>query len=214
MRPIPPPVYPPGAAGFWEACRPAGMDSACAEWIQRRGLNLGSVEVWGLARALPSVGALPRWASSWRIRGYKLLLPLYDAEGVLRSLRARLVRADSCGPKELAPSRFAARGLVLACHIARRMLAGSSPDWWRPEILVVEGVPDWLTWASRQSDAHEGGPAVLGIGAGSWSPEVAERIPDGSRVMLRGHAGAAGEHYMETIAASLAGRFEVYGGGL
>jgi hypothetical protein len=141
----------------------------------------------------------------WRELGFLALLPLYDARGELRSVRARrIVKAD---PKEGTPQGFEVAGLVLACVAARRLLAGDAPA--RCRVLVVEGAPDFLTWTSRQSDASEDGPAIFGTFAGGWSREIAAKIPDGARVALRTHQDAAGRAYSAKIAATLAHRCEV-----
>lgn len=74
---------------------------------------------------------------------------------------------------------------------------------------MCEGVPDWLTWATGYSDGDEDAPAVLGLIPGSWSRELAERIRDGARVVIRQHPDAAGRGYASTITAFLASRCDV-----
>ena len=93
---------------------------------------------------------------------------------------------------------------------ARQLLAtGRHPDGWSGELVVAEGVPDWLSWCVTYSDADESAPAVLGLTAGNWTAEVAARVPDGTRVILATHHDGAGEKYAVTVAATLAGRCEV-----
>ncbi len=212
-RPVPPPIYPPGAADTWAACRPVGDDAGAVAWLESRGLTVADVETWDLARALLSVGELPAWASfrgvPWRPSGHRLVVPLYDAAGELRSVRARKLTGGD-GIKELASAGFEVRGLVMACPMARRVLTGDAPAWWPPTFIITEGTPDFLTWATRQSDANENGPAVLGIFSGAWTADLAARIPDGAEVILRGHEDEAGEGYMEKIAASLSGRCRIF----
>ena len=100
------------------------------------------------------------------------------------------------------------RGLVMADALAREILRGAPPDWWSDprRVLVVEGVPDFLTWATRYGDAAEDAPAVLGVIAGSWSSEIAATVPNGCRVIVRTHHDDAGDKYAEKIRASLANR--------
>jgi hypothetical protein len=90
--------------------------------------------------------------------------------------------------------------MMLAC--------GGWPWWAERQVVICEGEPDFLTWAT-----HEPIPrtvAVLGIGgAGQWSDEIADRIPDDSTVVLRTHRDDAGDAYALEIAASLRGRCNV-----
>ncbi|MBI2900475.1 MAG: hypothetical protein HYY17_09825 [Planctomycetes bacterium] len=212
---IPPPSYPPHdeLLDMVRNSLPVTSDPEAVAWLASRGLDPEAVEVWHLARALAPEGPLPSWARcgsrDWRESGHRLLLPLFDARGSLRSVKARAVCAEA-ERKELAPTGYSTGGLIFACIMGRRLLAGDVPEWWTPQILVVEGAPDWLTWGARQSDAREDGPAVLGVGAGSWTPAIATRIPDGSTVYLRGHSDAAGARYLDAIEATLAGRCRIF----
>lgn len=52
-------------------------------------------------------------------------------------------------------------------------------------------------------------PAVLGVLSGSWSQEVAARIPSGCRVIIRTHNDSAGQKYCREIAESLCDRCHV-----
>jgi len=107
-----------------------------------------------------------------------------------------------------------ATGLVLADGLMRQILStGAAPDWWcsnwQLRIVVAEGEFDWLTWATRWADSAEEAPAVLGVWAGSWQPEIAARIPDGARISVRTDPDAAGHGYADKIAGSLAPRCAV-----
>jgi len=89
----------------------------------------------------------------------------------------------------------------------RQILAtGRRPEGWGGELVVAEGMPDFLSWAITFSDADEAAPAVLGLTAGSWTPDLAGRVPDGTRVILATHADAAGDRYAAAVAATFAGR--------
>jgi hypothetical protein len=131
------------------------------------------------------------------------MLPVYDERGRMRSVRAWCV-SESNDPKRLPASGYRASGLVLACTSAVALLrAGVAPSDARPRVVVVEGEPDFLTWATRFSDASPNVPAVLGVVAGAWSDEIAARIPSGARVIVRTHRDAAGERYAEAIKRTL-----------
>ena len=218
--PVPRPPAPPSrperadVLGLWESAIPVTADPGCSAWLRERALDPQAVELWDLARALPS-DSLPPWAGfsrqgAWADTGHRLLVPLYGSAGEHESFRARLIVASDTLPKVLTPQGFEVRGLVMACPLARTLLRGSPPSWWRAEVVVSEGVPDFLTWASRQPDAREHGPAYLGIDAGSWSESIAARIPDGAEVYVRTHEDEAGVRYADAVAHSLAERCRVY----
>ncbi len=207
-------AYPPAeeVAALWAACMSATDDEEAAKWLPSRAIDPVAVELWDLARVVPRDGILlPRWAASrggmWAATGHRLLVPLYDADGRFASFRARAMR--DAQPKELAPQGCSARGLVMADALGRGLLAGDVPDWWTRLVVFQEGVPDFLTRAGRQSDSCEQGPAVFGIFAGSWTQEIAERMPRGARVVLRTHHDEAGDGYASAIAKSLGDRVEL-----
>ena len=55
-------------------------------------------------------------------------------------------------------------------------------------------------------------PAVLGILSGSWSDELAARIPTECRVIVKVHRDEAGQKYRDQICRSLSGRCRVFVG--
>ncbi len=126
----------------------------------------------------------------------------------MRSVRAIRLSDDPAVPKRLPPGGHRAAGLVLADALALHLLAGASPDALpRPlRVLFVEGEPDFLTWASRFSDADEDAPAIFGVLSGSWTPSHAARIPDGAIAIIRTHNDAAGDGYAAAVERSLAKR--------
>jgi len=210
-RTFPPPDH---VAALWASCRPIGQDAEVSAWLTSRGLDPGDVESFDLARALPTDSFLPTWAQfrgrSWRETGHRCILPMFDQRGGLASVRARRV-ADDDGPKTLPPAGYRLGGMVMADALGRQLLAtGKRPEFWpRKEtlrIIVTEGEPDFLTWATAFPDAHLTAPAVVGIVAGSWTEGVAARIPDGSRVIVRTHHDEAGEAYAGAVLAALAQR--------
>jgi hypothetical protein len=97
----------------------------------------------------------------------------------------------------------------MADPLAAMMLAlGSWPEHAEKRVVISEGEPDFLTWASRGTGART--LAVLGIaGAGTWTKEIADRIPDGSTAIVRTDQDDAGDRYAEQITASLWGRCAV-----
>ena len=211
------PEYPAASevAALWAAAGPVEADHQAAAYLAGRALDPGTVDLYDLARVLPADAAAPSWArcngKAWPA-SHRLLLPVVDYLGTVRSLRAwRIDRtSDDGAPKRTAPSGKALAGLVLACPVACTMLAGLPPAWHSPasplRVVIAEGEPDFLTWATRVSDADETPPAVLGVIAGAWTDAIADRIPDGARVLIRTHQDQAGDRYAAEIKASLAGR--------
>jgi len=125
-----------------------------------------------------------------------VIVPVFDATGVMRSVRAIRV-TEGASPKRLPPRGFKAAGLVMACEFALAMLRGT----YAPErVLIVEGEPDFLS-ASTMSMRHI--YARVGITAGSWTVALASRVPMTAKVFLGTHDDAAGEKYATAIAATL-----------
>ena len=144
-----------------------------------------------------------------------MVVPLYDARGVMRSALARTVTpSDQLAEgarKSLAPSGYERRGLVITCPFAANILAKGRPPWWTASdpplrVVVTEGEVDAWSWASRYSDADAYAPAVLGIVQGSWTPEVAARIPDESVLVIATDDDEAGEVYASQIVESVGAR--------
>jgi len=162
---------------------------------------------------------LPRWARKrvedngpripWTVSGHRLIVPLFDERGLMRSVLARAV-----GPAEIksyAPAGFTRAQLVMACPFARWLLAtGERPQWWPLEhemrVVVTEGEADYLGWATRWSDAAEFAPATLGIVSGSWSASIAARLADRSVVVVSTDNDLQGDLYAQTIMDTFAGR--------
>lgn len=209
---------------LWVGCAPLDLDAEVSAWVRSRGLDPGLVTDRDLARALP-LGGLPRWARCqgrpWS-EGWRCVIPMFDGHGRLAGLRARWSRPTAAsGPKSVAPAGARVRGLLMACALGRQILeSGGVPEWWDREeaggalrVVIAEGEPDFLTWATRWNEAAAHAPAVLGVVAGSWCSELAARFQDGVRVIVRAHADAAGERYAGQVASDLAARCDVLRGG-
>lgn len=210
VRRFPPPDE---VASLWAACGSVVEDAEVSAWIQGRGLEPDTVELEVLARALPADAPLPPWAwgagSAWSHSGHRLVVPLYDADGNLASLRARTVVAE-VEPKALAPAGHTTRGAVMSDLVGRVLLRGERSEAWNGAVVVVEGEPDFLTWGTNRSEAAEEVPAVFGVESGAWTEAIAARIPSGARVALRTHHDGAGEKYAAAIARTLTPRCQVF----
>jgi hypothetical protein len=218
----PPATYPPPTeiTALWRACVSCGSDAEVSARLEGCGLRPEWVDDFHLARALPATADLPAWASfrgvrprrlSWVESGHRLLVPAYDAFGCMRSVRAWCVDG-TVDPKGLSPAGYATRHLVLGCGQGVAMLLGG---WERsggephPRVVITEGELDFLTWATRSSDAAESVPIVLGVFAATWSDEFARRIPRGARVVVRTHRNPVGDAHAEAIRQSLEGHATV-----
>jgi 5S rRNA maturation endonuclease (ribonuclease M5) len=208
LQPAPPSQPPPledVARLLRQSARVDSITGQVARWLRSRGLDPEGCS--RLARAMRGHG--PRWARyqgrSWADLGYRLLLPVYDAVGALRSVRARLVTGGDV-PKSLPPSGHSTAGLVLANRGAVAMLRGGEKGP-PARVVIAEGEPDYLTWASR---LPAGAWAVLGLpGSGAWTAALAARIPSGSEVVIRTDPDAAGDRYAERVREDLGGRCAV-----
>jgi len=207
-------------AGLVEAvwndlCTPISERPQVAEHLQlKRNIDPLAVEHWDLARALRIDADCRPWGARWP-RDYPLVLPTYDHIGKRRGLHARAVDAVE-GTKARFPRGYTGSGLVLADPVGLEILRRG--DWpeglGRPErtdVVICEGVPDYLTWAATFGDACEAPPAVYGVGSGWWKQQHADRIPDGLRIVCRAHRddNGAGLRLMEAVADTFGGRCPV-----
>jgi hypothetical protein len=218
--PPPRPKRPPQSEveALWNASKPVSSDAEALAWLHSRYRDrvtgvTSLIEHWDLARVLPKDAPLPSWAGTkagpWTQTRHRLLLRLWDERGWFTSLRARSLNTNAT-LKCLAPTDHSVVGLVLADPLAVQILAGAALTWWTERTIVVsEGEPDWLAWAARHGDAHADGPAYLGIIAGSWTAQIAARIPAGSRVVVRTHHDEQGDRYAHEIIMSLRDRCTV-----
>ncbi len=223
-KPVAPPAYPPAqeVAKLWSRCAPLGLEPEIAAAWAARGIDVGHAEDRSLARALPRGVEVPRWAfgagERWSEGPYRLIVPLHDCNGRLASLHARAAVAPHGKPKGLSPLGCTIVGLVMADPLTRLMLAGepcgddepSANVVRRCDLVITEGVPDFLTWATRFNERATGAPAILGMIAGSWTEAVAARVPKGTAVYLRQHADAAGAKYSARIVETLGDRCSVF----
>ncbi len=205
-----------GLDATWAGAHPVTSDQGVARWLRGRGLDPERIADLDLARALHSEP--PRWARclglGW-LEGWRLLLPAYDAEGALRSLRGRWSSTSHPpeGVKAASPrGEGNASGVVLACALARQVFRlGEVPAWYsgeRLQVIVCEGELDFLTWATRFGD-QEGAPAVVGIWEGAWRQAHADRLPDGTQLVVLTDDDPGGWKFAEGVAETAGSRLEV-----
>jgi hypothetical protein len=178
---------------LWRSSGPVSDDAEVGRWL-RGELDLDVEVVAGadLARALPvSALGLPSWArrkGPWSYSGHRLLLPLYDSEGRMRSVRAhRIITPDDDLTGKVTPRGFSAAGLFLANPKALSFLRMGAPDGGArscPDIVIVDDVVDYLGWSTGRFSGGRAEPSVIGLLGGSWTPELARRMPMASHVVL------------------------------
>lgn len=212
LPPEPEGPQPADLAAFWRACRPLtavrSSDPARAWLTSWRGLDAADLAALDLVRLVPAEpppGGWPRWIprlgldlGRW-LDVYRLVVPMWNARGLVRSLRFRAVDRvleglPEPGPggeltrwravevpgnrKALAPVGGRLRGLVLADPLGLALLRRRPEDdgpvvadgvSWDGRIVVTEGEPDAWTWASAQRRRAWALPAPEGAPLTSWA---------------------------------------------
>jgi len=209
--PVPEKQPPPReeVVGIWEAClrvdatvEPADWNLEPMQWLEGRGLDSEAVAAYNLARMFPEAIELPEWAGfknkrRWPEGGFRLVVPLWSAQGRMESLHARRTKAWGQS-KGAFPLGCSYKGLAMANGPAVDMLQGKrSPA----KVILAEGIPDYLTAATMMPAA-----AVFGCAQGSWVEGHASAIPDAATVYLCSDLDGAGAKYVERQRATFAGR--------
>ncbi len=186
------------------ACVPVTEDDEVAAYLTGRAVDPELVAADGLALAIPAGSRLlgRTWGykgRSWAETGHRLLLPVRDVLGDVRSVRAWRV-TDGESPKRLPPAGYKASGLVLASPMAVAILSGRRPA---ERVLIVEGESDFLVAATWRLSRPT---AVIGVQSGSWTPAFGARFRPGTEVLIWTDRDRAGDGYADEITRSLAPR--------
>jgi hypothetical protein len=212
------PSYPPvdEVRALWATCvRFADVSDThpAPVWIKTRGLDPRAIDALSLAKVMPDRGPWPPWLPHNAHSVHRVVVPMFDHIGELRSLRFRAVvpRKD----KALPPMGFNVTGLVMADPIALALLRHQTEDEdrvsWDGRVVVSEGEPDFWTWAAMPRRMEAAATlrrtyACFGIVSGSWTQDLADRIPDRASVVARTHDDEPGDKYAEVIRLSFGGR--------
>lgn len=211
-RAIPPPLE--EVEEVWASGLPVGEVPGVAAWLrEQRGIDLSTVEALDLARALPHGVSLPCSARidgvPWTVRGYRLIVPCYDATGRFVTLRAVNTLRGKSEAKEVGLAG-SPPGSVMASSLAKLMLSGGARDGrsaaevvTRVGVAIAGGVRGFLSRATRQLGAAENARAVIGLYSGALCAEVAERIPDGAPVVVATDYNKWGDGYATEVMATL-----------
>lgn len=211
LAPEPPRTYPPEAevSELWTISGAVNLDADASRTLAFRRIDPDAATRLDAVRVLdPRTHwtRLPGWAryrgQFWTATGHRLLVPVFDPRGRMRSVRAWRV-VDGSSPKRLPPAGHLAAGLVMANPMAAA--------WLRREVCpvrlyVVEGEPDWLC----ASVTFGVGDAVVGIGSGSWTRDFADRVPRETEVIVSTHADDAGDKYAAHVLETLDDRCPAY----
>jgi hypothetical protein len=216
-------VYPPRdqVQQLWDSCVPVDHDDdALAYLAHRKILGIEQLVAHDCVRALPEAAMCPDWArfegQTWTASGHRLVIPLYDFLGDMRSLVGRSVEREP-RVKSVGAAGFQRRGLVMAATYAREMLvAGPQARMHRLEqfrLAVYEGEINWMLGVASGADdviEEDFQPAAfrgaLGIFSGSFTRDIASRVPRKTDVRIRTDADEAGEKYAAEITEQLNGR--------
>lgn len=220
-----PPRYPPVEDVAWllAQCVRVDRDPIVAAWLtQERRLHPTAVAAVTTALALPTGTLCPPWATfakndkraydlPWSDTRFRCLFPLFDRDGVPRSVIARYAGIPrntgkkNGGLKSAAARDHERRGLVLADVNGQRLLAGYVPS--APlRVIVCEGEMDVAAFSTCAVNRRQEALAVFGVFNGSWTREIVERIPDRATVLIATHLDPDGHKYAAEIERSLAGR--------
>ena len=217
-----PPLPAGEAEALWNRCVPITEDPLAVAWLVAAGhrLDPARIEDLDLARVVPYGFDLPSWAAHWRrqdrrgidVAQYRLAFPTFDATGAMVSLRARTLRRPLMRgvlpggmQKASAPAYFAAAG-VLAEVLGQRMLRGEADagELVRDAGLwIVEGERDFLIIATSFGESDVA-PAVLGVLG--WTQGHADRVPDGTAVVVASHQDDQGQVYAAGVWETFAAR--------
>jgi len=177
--PAPPPEYPPkeDLERMWSAAVPASEHRCACDYLRSRGIDPTWVSP-STARVIPDDYDLPEWAIfgdpsapdryDWIKAGNVMIFPLVDADGKIRSFRARNINQNA-GLKTAVPLGYAVAGLVLANKQAREMFRNKEDT--SQKVVVVEGEMDLLS-----ACALIPGAAVVGIFSGGFSEGHAREL--------------------------------------
>jgi len=215
-------IYPPirELEALWDMCEPINRDAQAQAYLAHRGIAPDLLAEHDCVRALPERVVCPEWACvgdrAWTATHHRLLVPLYDWQGTMRSVIARSVELRPA-LKSAGAKGYQRRGLVMAGTYGLQMLTiGNRESLHRLEnfrLAVYEGEINFLRGVSKGADreiSENFQPAafvgVLGIFSGSFTRDIASRVPSRSTVHMRTDDDDQGHKYAEAIRGLLGER--------
>lgn len=179
-----------------------GLAAICS--IQSQPLEPNHLRRATLAYQVTNANALHSAFGS-RVSNNCLMLPTFNAAGECAGWRLWTPqKAD--GVDRFAPRRasgWATKDAVLADHFGVACLRGEcTPDY----VCIAEGEPDFLSAAAVAATLWINlgiRAAVLGVFAGSWTAEFAQKIPKSSIVVIATDRDKAGSDYAGAVRKDL-----------
>lgn len=190
------PTHPPQEElqTLWNTCIPVCEDRETNAMLERRGISPSFISFLDLARTLPTNAPKFPWTNArgipWQ-QGWRMLLPAFDSQGQMKSIKARWVRKENAPAeaKSVSPSGYQIKDLLLADPISHQLLQHAEiPDSWAKNqnfyLWIVEGDMDFLGLNNILSQAQMNCNAIFGIWAGSWNESFANRLPLDQRIQI------------------------------
>lgn len=221
-----PPNYPPAdeVSALWAGAVPVLEAAPVVAWLRdERRIDPAVVAELDLARVVTARAEdVPAWAARPVQRRYRVIVPLYDAFGIMRGFRFRptgeryraLRETHGNGAaKSYTPEGFAPSGLIHANALGVDVLRRGSKAGaeYRAAMccesihtLVTEGELDYLFAATG-----EAAPVVFGVASGGWCDTCASAVQPG-RLTIATHDDDAGHRYASEVRTSLAHRTDLH----
>ena len=197
------------ALELWDACHLLSSDNEAVAYVKSRGIvDPGKLEEWNLCRVLPK-NLKPNWTlhspdgnapRHWAETGHRLIFPLYEAKGQIRSVLARAIvpserKSTTAGPRS---------GLILLDGVVLDWLRRYRPVVDDAVLHVMEGEIDFmLRCEAVQKEPLSHG--VVGITSGAWKKAHAWKMPYPIHVRLDTDNDGQGDKYARDITATFEG---------
>jgi hypothetical protein len=166
------------------------QDRAVYDYLHQRGL--AEAFEHGVFGVLGPDKDLHRALSSWYGRGYRLLVPLFDQQGVIANIQARAIRDVT--PKTMLPAGARVSGTVFADRRGQALLGGEDAS---QHVILGEGLTDTLALsaASPIPVLAAPGTSIALSAVGAWA--------NGRDVLLALDCDAAGRKAIASVANAL-----------
>lgn len=216
MPPLPPPKKVSAPAqeeveAFYNNLPPLSSSPECCAYLADRRIDPIFAEDRLLAKVVVS-SRLPEWLNHipFSVQLPAIVVPMYNAEGKVGSLTFRSVTPGA--ENKSISSKGGRMGVVFSDGLGLQILQNKW-NWLNsePAVLVLEGEIDFLTWGTRYGDSVGLElPILFGVVSGSWSKDIAQKIPDDSLVMVRTHHDKGGEQMFQHIKKTIGPRCRVW----
>ena len=196
-----PPEYPPidELRDMWTNAVSVTEDPEAKKWFKDRGLSVERLNSY--CKVIPKNHELPKWAIfkdddtgryDWIMSGHRLIFPLYNYEGKIRSFRARCLNEGTY--KNVNPLGYSTKNLCFADTKGLDALKGNKSF----EVLnFVEGEGDFLAAIQREDSFP-----IFGFYSGGWSLDHSKACGRESEIFFPFDDDRAGDGYKKDIVKS------------